>query len=154
MGNSRDAVSSTLYRYGPLQWLWRTIIAAALLAGSVMIWHGVRLGEPYLLVIAATLIAPSLFFGAVVAVRIDDNRDGTIDIHTLFPSRRRVARTSIGKPRLREHYQGEVQRIYAPALWVRDGTWLPIYIDLFGRIVDRRKFAAVFHVRETTLPRR
>ena len=145
--------STPLYRYGHMAWLWRLLIAAALAAGGMLLWLGARNMQPVLVLMGAIMLAPALFFGTAVIVAIDDNADGTLSFSALLPWPRRAPRTAIGGPRVRQHYQGDAHSMYAPAMWVRIGGWLPVYIDLLGDIRDRRVFAQAFHLSGADLPR-
>jgi|JI8StandDraft_1071087.scaffolds.fasta_scaffold46270_3 hypothetical protein len=145
--------TTPLYRYGHMAWLWRLLIAAALAAGGMLLWLGARNMQPVLVLMGAIILAPALFFGTAVIVAIDDNADGTLSFTPLLPWPRRATRIGIGRPRLRRHYQGDVHNMYAPAVWVRIGGWLPVYIDVLGDIRDRHAFALAFHLSASDLPR-
>lgn len=144
----------TIYRYGPLAWFWRVLIAVALIIGATSLLFGVRLGEPLMLVVAIVLLAPGLFFGAVVAVRVDRLDDGQVRVWTLLFWRRHAHPKQLVAARLRESYEGRSGPMYAPRLWVRVRGRLPIYLDLLATIPDRRAFAAVFRVPTAKLPGR
>ena len=144
-----------MYRYGIMAWFWRLLITAALVFGGLLFWIGAQKFELVLMLMGAIILTPALIFGSIVVVAIDDNMDGTLSFSALLPWRRRAQRTSIGRPRLRKHYQGDVHRMHAPAIWVRIGGWLPIYIDLLGDTVGttfRRRRREVFPIAIQAFP--
>lgn len=136
-----------LYRYGPIAWVWRVLIlavvagsAAALLAAptSWQVWIAV-----------APLLLPSLFFGYVVADRIDALGE-RVHVVTLLGLPRRIARARLGPPRLRQRAYANGHAVHAPRWWVPVRGGLPLHVDLLGTIVDARAMARVFGA----LPRR
>lgn len=137
---------TTIYRYGPVAWLWRAFIALALLIGAPGLVLGASLEQPVLVFIAAILLGPALFFGAVLAVRVDRLPDGRVRIWTLIFWRRDVSRQQLGTPRLRTVAQGRSGPMHSPRLWVPVHGSVPIYLDLQGEIVDRGAFVAFFSV--------
>ena len=132
-----------LYRYGALAWFWRGLIALGGLGGGALSVAAVRGAAPELVLIAAPLLVPGLFFGCVVATRVDRVGD-TLCVVTLLGWRRRVRIDHLGVPRRKTFAYGEGARIHAPRLWqpVRGG--LPVYLDLLATIPDRRSFERVF----------
>lgn len=144
---------ATIYRYGPIAWFWRAMIAGALAGGGVGLVLAARHDSPVLLFMAAAVLAPAVFFGIALAVRVDRLDDGRAEVWTLLFWRRRVSRGQLGVPRVREVYHGSSGPMYAPALWVPVRRRLPIYLDLLGEIPDRRAFLAVFPVPRAAFPR-
>lgn len=142
----------TLYRYGPIAWVWRVVLLIAIAAGVASVVLGVRLGSFALGLSGAILLAPSLFFGAVLAVQVDRVDGGVLQVQTLMFWRRRVAVTRLGAPRLRQTAEGDAGSFYAPRAWIPVRGSVPIYIDLLGRIADRRAFGAVFGLTGSQLP--
>lgn len=132
------ALPMTLYRYGRAAWVWRVLILLAL-SGSVPLLL-VGLGERSLtmLALALPLAAPALFFGAALAVRIDQ-RDDVLHVTTLLFVARRVPVSRILPSRILPVAQGHDGPFPAPRVWVRVERALPIYIDLLGTIPDRRR---------------
>ena len=128
----------TLYRYGPIAWFWRAIIALGLLAGMACIAAGV-------VVPAIPIVVPALFFGLVVVVRVDRIGDA-LDVRTLL-WRRYVPRARLGSARRREYAQSEAGPIHAPRLWVPVRGGLPLYFDLLASIPDRGAFEAALRGR-------
>ena len=109
---------ATIYRYGALAWFWRLLIAAMLLAGTAIL-IGSRLVEPVLLVGAAALLAPALFFGMALAVRVDRIDSAQADVRNLLFWKRRIRRERLGPARIRQTYEGRSGPMYAPRVWIR-----------------------------------
>lgn len=137
----------TLYRYGPLAWVWRVLIAFFLLGGFGSLAGVVRTGELWLVVSALVLLAPALFFGFVVAVRVDHAGEDTIIVRTLLFWSRRIRQDELRSSRVRERYEGEFGPIHAPRSWVPVKGSLPIYLDLLAHIPDQRAFDNTFDLR-------
>jgi hypothetical protein len=129
----------TIYRYGLLAWLWRTLMAGFLIGGVICLVFGTRTGQPALLFMAIVLLAPALFFGAVVAVRVDRLDDGEVRVWTLLFWRRRLSPEQIGPPRQGSSGWGDSG---PPGLWVPVRRGLPIYFDPLADIPDQNAFAA------------
>jgi len=142
----------TIYRYGPMAWFWRFLIAIGLVGGGALSVLGFRMSSVGLVVSGAALFAPALFFGLVVAVHIGIDGD-VVHVGTLLFWRRRVARAAIRPPRVREHYHAEYGRMYAPRVWIQVPHALPVYIDLLGQIVDRPAFLAALQLSGSSVPR-
>ncbi|CAN5431905.1 hypothetical protein BH20VER3_BH20VER3_13730 [soil metagenome] len=142
----------TIYRYGPLAWFWRILIAGFLFLGAATLLLGIHFGSLLFLFISFVFCAPSLFFGLAVAVRVGQLGNDQLQIWTLLFWRRHLAFSQLGAVRLRTNYHSETGSIYAPALWVRVPGGLPIYLDLLATIPDRRAFAKVFRVPLDRLP--
>ena len=143
---------TTLYRYGALAWIWRVLIAAALAGGGGLALLAVRFADPGLLLIALPLVAPALFFGAVLVVQVDRRSDTSLHVQTLIFWRRRLDSTRLGTPRLRQMAQAEFGAIHAPRVWIPVRGALPLYIDLLGTIADRRTFSTTFGIPASRLP--
>ena len=75
---------TTIYRYGPVAWFSRALIAGALVGGTASLVLGARLA------------------------------DGHVEVRTLLFWRRHVPRDHLGAPRLRQVYQGRSRAMYAP----------------------------------------
>jgi len=129
----------TVYRYGLLAWFWRILIVGFLIGGGICLVFGARAGQPALLFIAVALLAPALFFGAVVAVRVDRLGDGEVRVWTLLFWQRRLSQEQVGPPRRRPFGWGESG---PHGLWVPVRGGLPIYFDPLANIPDRNAFAA------------
>lgn len=145
---------TTLYRYGPMAWVWRVLMLAALAAGAYCTQVAVFQSEPILVAVAAPLVLPALYFGRVVAHRVDRLEDGELLVTTLLFQRRRAARSDVGTPRLREFAQGDVGPIYAPHAWIPVRHRLPIYLDLLAEIPDPAAFGNAFGISTSALPSR
>jgi len=143
---------TTIYRYGWLAWIWRVGISLFLIGGTFFLVVGQN--APWLLLGAAALLGPSLFFGAVVAVQADRQEDGELRIWTLLFWRRRIRPEQLGRSRLRNLYHGDHTQFYAPRLWVSVRGQMPVYFDLLGEIPNRKTFGETFHVRTSMLPGR
>ena len=142
----------TIYRYGLLAWVWRFFLAGFLAGGSATFALGFRSGEIWLFVCGLALLAPALFFGTVLAVRVDRvGRDG-LHVQTLLFFWRRLRIYELGRMNLRREYQDEHRIIDAPRLWISVRRSVPIYLDLLGQIPSGMAFAATFNVRESALP--
>ena len=141
----------TIYRYGPLAWVWRLFLLGFIAGALGLLWAA----GPTLVVltIAAVLLAPSLFFGAIVVTSVDRHDDGRLRVWTLLWLRQ-VYPSQIGTAKVRKTYQTESSQLYAPRLWVRVHGRLPLYFDLLARIPDRRLFATTFRIPVAALPGR
>ena len=135
--------ATVLYRYGPAAWVWRLMILffCAIGAVPVVLVRDVDFGG---IVTAAIMFGPSLFFGFVVAVRVDRVGEETVRVVTLIFWRRRIRREELGSSTLRREYIDDDMIIDAPRLWVPVKHALPIYIDLMGDIPDKQTFAEFF----------
>jgi hypothetical protein len=145
---------TVLYRYGWMAWLWRALILAALAAGGVLVIAGMRSAAPHLFLIAAPLALPALFFGHVVATSVVRQGDDALTITNLLFLRRRIARSELGRPRVRPWAQTWYGQMYAPSSWIPVRRALPVYLDLLADIPDRRAFANAFRLQERELPQR
>ena len=143
---------TVLYRYGFMAWFWRLLILLGVGGGGLALWFGLRAGHIALIAMGLVLLTPSLFFGLVVAVRIDLPVPDTVRVVTLLFWRRHLVRDSLHAPRVREWYHAEYGRMYAPRVWVRVPNSLPVYIDLLGSIPDRRTFLSIFHLPGSAVP--
>ncbi len=143
-----------LYRYGPIAWVWRALMIPALAAGAYCAVLATIQLEPILVVVAAPLALPALYLGRVVAVRIERLEDGDLLVRTLLFQRRRLARSDLGAPRLRQFAQGDVGQFYAPRAWIPVRDRLPIYLDLLAHIPDRSAFGNAFRIDKARLPSR
>jgi hypothetical protein len=131
----------TLYEYGPAAWLWRLVIVVFL--ALAVVFAGVSLFNPLMLVGALALAGSAIFFGYVVAVRISTAGEGRIHVRTLLFVSRRIDANQIGAPRFRETYHSLHGDLHAPRVWVPVRGALPIYVDLLGAIPDRQALLAV-----------
>jgi hypothetical protein len=147
------AAPRTLYRYGPIAWLWRVLIVGGQAGGWFLVFIGFTSVEFWAYAVAAPLILPGLFFGHVVATQVDILDDGTLTVTTLMGLRRRLMREDLGKPRYYAWAQTEVTQVYAPRAWIPvRGRW-PIYLDLMAEIPDRSAFANIFRIKKGDVPR-
>lgn len=143
----------TLYRYGPVAWLWRVLIGVGLAGGLGSLLMGAAQGAPVLLVIGMVLLAPALYFGSVVAVSIDCVDGEFLSVVTLLFRRRRVAVSHVAVPHFRKHYEDESGTLYTPRLWIPvRGQW-PVYVDLLGDIPDKQLFGHVLGLQHEVLRR-
>ncbi len=92
--------------------------------GSLLL--GAREREPGLFCVAAVFLAPALFFGMTLAVRVDCMGEDDLRVSTLLFWRRQICRRELA-------YQDEYGIIYAPRVWVSVRGRLPIYFDLLGK---------------------
>lgn len=143
----------TLYRYGAIAWVWRLLIAGALLGGGTLAVAGARLGSVALLCMGGILVAPALFFGSVVVVSLERESPGVLRIGTLLFWQRTITINQLGAPRVRRLAQSHSGSIYAPRVWIPVHGALPIYIDLLGTIMDRAAFASLLGVPGSAIPR-
>jgi hypothetical protein len=141
-----------LYEYGPLAWVWRALILVAVAAGVFSIWNGVRLDSLSLGFSGAAVLVPALYFGTVLAAQLEREDDSVLRVHTLFFWTRRIALKRLGSVRYRQTAEGDAGSFYAPRVWIPVRSALPIYIDLLGRIADRRAFASLFGLSASQLP--
>ena len=118
------------------------MLAGFVFGGAIFLVFGARTGEPWLFIIAVVLLAPALFFGTVVAVRVDRLGDDQVRVWTLLFWRRRLSRSDIG-PSRESRAGGESG---GAGLWVRVQRGLPIYFDLLATIPDPQAFAATFRL--------
>lgn len=129
----------TIYDYGRAAWVWRALIAVGLAAGLPLVAVAVRDQALAPLLTAMPLLGPSLYFGYVLAVRID--LDGEVlRIWTLLFWRRTITRDRIRPAFVRSHAQGRSGPIYAPRSFVPVRGGLAIYVDLLATIPDHRRF--------------
>ncbi len=143
---------TTLYRYGAIAWVWRLMIAVALLGGGGAVLLGLQLAAPALVLFGLVLVAPALFFGAVLVVQVDRRADASLEVKTLIFWRRRIEGARLGAPRVRQNAQNDWGPIYAPRVWIPVRGALPLYIDLLGTITERRTFGATFGLSGAQLP--
>lgn len=139
----------TLYRYGWTSWIWRIIIFLFLGSGGFLAVLGIRQESWLLCFMGLPLVLPALFFGAIVAARVDLEND-ELRIATLIFWQRRIHRSRLGRPEYRSHAYDESGAIFAPRLWIPIERGLPIHLDLLGTIPDPVEFRGVFKSR---LPR-
>jgi len=145
----------TMFRYGPVAWLWRLLLAAALAGGTAVAGAAVRQQAPSLLFVALPLLLPALFFGIVVVTRIDALANGDVAVGTLLLPRRTIRRSRLGVPRVKERVQSDTGgSMYAPRAWIPVSGALPLYLDLLAEIPDRRAFADYWRIPMAKLPRR
>jgi len=143
---------TALYRYGAMAWIWRVVIAAALIGGGGVALLAVQSADPGLLIFTLILVAPALFFGAVFVVQVDRHADTSLAVQTLIFWRRRLDGARLRTPRLRQMAQADSRPIYAPRVWIPVRGSLPLYIDLLGTIADRGTFGATFGIAASALP--
>ena len=129
----------TIYHYGRAAWVWRALIALGLAAGLPLMAVAVRDLALAPLLTALPLVGPSLYFGHVLAVRIDLDGD-VLRIWTLGFWRRTITRDRIRPAFVRNHAQGHSGPFYAPRSFVPVRGGLAIYVDLLAAIPDRRRF--------------
>ena len=129
----------TIYQYGWAAWVWRVLIAFGLAAGGALVAVALRDRALESLLTALPLLAPSLYFGYVLAVRIDV--DGPVlRVWTLIFWRRTIALERIRPGRVSTHAQGYSGPIHAPRAFVPVRRGLAIYVDLLATIPDKRRF--------------
>jgi hypothetical protein len=143
---------TVIYRYGPIAWVWRVLIAFAFASGALLLFLGVRFGGWSLPLIALPLVAPAAFFGFALAVRIDRVGDTHLRVQNLLFWPRRIAVDVLGSPKVRRVYHGRHGPMRAPAAWIPVRGRLPVYVDLLGDIADRQAFIDVLHVPKDVLP--
>ena len=142
----------TIYRYGALAWIWRFLIVLFLAAGIGALALAYRAGELWPLWVALPLVAPALFFGTVLAVRIDRVGPRGLRVLTLLFWWRRFEIDELGIPKARiEYHDGELGVVHAPRMWVSVRRRLPIYVDLLGEIPSRSAFALTFAARNSAM---
>jgi hypothetical protein len=131
-----------LYHYGPSAWFWRALMLPAIALGAYLATFSLR-GEWVGLAVGLPLLLPAVFFGAVVATRVERHGDW-LHLRMLLWPRRRVRIDRLGVPIRRRTAQATVSHIWAPRLWQPVRGRLPFYLDLLAQIPDRRAFEAVF----------
>lgn len=139
------------YRYGKLAWLWRLLMAFGLVVGGLCVTAGVWLRAPVLLLVAAPLVLPVLFFGHAVAIRVA-REGGEVVVTTLLGTRRRLALDRLGRPRFYLWAQATVDQVRAPRVWIPVRGRIPVYVDLLGQIVDRPLFLSTLKVEAQHVP--
>jgi hypothetical protein len=139
-----DGERVALYRYGPIAWVWRVLILAVVLGCAAALVAAPTSWQVWLA--AAPLLLPSLFFGHVVAARIDAI-GASLHVVTLLGLPRRIARDRLGPPRLRQRAYTNGHAVHAPRWWVPVRGGLPLHVDLLGTIVDARAMERVFGAR-------
>lgn len=143
---------ATLYRYGPLAWLWRVLGALGLGAGAFCLVAAVRSGAPELAAVALPLALPvvALFPLVATSIALEPARDGaqpTLRVATLAGWRRRIPVARLAGMRRRSTAYSEGAAVHAPRAWILVRGGLPVYVDLLARIPDPRRFAAVLDAR-------
>ena len=132
-----------IYRYGRLAWLWRAMIAGAVVGGGVLVALSIPLRAPLFVLIALPLLLPALYCGWVVATSVQVEGE-QLRVGTLLFFVRTVARHRLGRPRLRLRATAVTHQVDAPRLWVPVRGRAPIYLDLMAHIPDRAAFEACF----------
>ncbi len=138
----------TLYRYGGIAWLWRAFIACGLLVGATLLVSVGRSAPIVAAALALPLVAPAVFFGLTVAVRIDAD-DSSLRVATLLGWRRHIARSRVSRARVYDTAEGYAGSFHAPRAWVSIRGALPVYVDLLGDTPHRSALDAALR-----LPRR
>ncbi len=129
----------TIYQYGWAAWVWRVLIIFGVAAGGILTAVAVRDHALAPLLTALPLLVPSLYFGYVLAVRIDV--DGNVlRVWTLAFARRTIALDRIRPGGVSTYAQGYSGGIYAPRAFVPVRGGLAIYVDLLATIPDKRRF--------------
>lgn len=134
----------TLYRYGWTAWIWRPLLL--LIGGGLLQAPFMLEGSLGAALLALTLLAPALYFGLTVAVKIERQPGDHLRVCTLIGWRRRIHRESLGEPRLRLKYQTRQGALPAPAVWVPVRGGLPFHVDLLGEIPDRDALRQVLRI--------
>lgn len=138
--------SSPIYRYGFAAWVWRLLIAGAL-GGSGLLGVLAVLQSTWVpLLVAAPLSVPALFFGYVVATEVTLSGEDAIAVRTLLCWTRRLAKTRLGRARVRTRVEESFGTLHAPRAWIPVSGGLPVYLDLLATIPDEKAFRAVFGV--------
>lgn len=126
-----------LYRYGWMSWVWRPLLLLFISGGAVILPHALA-GSLSAAGMALILLTPALYFGLVVAVRIEQQTEEELRVRTLIGWCRHLKCDRLGEPRLRMKCQTRQGSIPAPSVWVPVRGGLPVYVDLLGEIPDRR----------------
>lgn len=126
----------TVYRYGRAAWVWRGLMGLAVALSVPLVAVALRDGVVTPLLVALPLLAPSVYFAGVLAVRIDD-RDDHLHVQTLGGWTRCLPARDVGPGRVRHIAQGDAGPIVAPRAFVRVRGGLPLYVDLLADIPDR-----------------
>lgn len=142
---------TTIYRYGLITWVWRVLLAVALIGGTILL-VAARSGTLELALIAVAFVVPGIFFGTVVATRVDRLDNGHVQVWTLLFWRRHVLREHLSAPRLYPFAQLAAGSVYAPRVWVPVHRRLPIYLDLLAYIPNRDAFLTTFRLPGSALP--
>lgn len=132
----------TIYRYGRIAWVWRTMGLTALVLGLALLLLAARFGDWTFAVMALPLLLPVGALGWMVATRVDADGD-EIRVWTLGLARRRIRLSRLGRPHLRLTAGGYFEQIPAPRIWVPVRRGLPIYFDLLAEIPDLASFERV-----------
>jgi hypothetical protein len=132
----------TIYRYGGIAWIWRSLGGVALAGGVLLVVLAIRFADWTFVAMAAPLLVPVFALGWMVATRVDAE-DDHIRVWTLGFARRRIARSALGRPHLRLTAGGTFEQIPAPRIWVPVRGGLPVYFDLLAEIPDLGTFERV-----------
>jgi hypothetical protein len=151
-GRVKESAVRTIYRYGPIKWIWRAMIAGGQVGGWLLVVFGIVQVEFWAYLVAAPLILPGVFFGHVVATQVDLLDYGELVVTTLLGGRRRLTREELGRPRLFFYAQTTDSYVYAPRAWIPVRRKWPIYLDLYGEIADRKTFIAMFGIEKRHVP--
>lgn len=139
-----DGERVALYCYGPIAWVWRVLLLAVVAGSAAAMLAAPTSWQVWLAV--APLLLPSLFFGHVVAARLDVV-GVSLHVVTLLGLPRRIARDRLGPPRLRQRAYANGRAVHAPRWWVPVRGGLPLHVDLLGTIVDAAAMERVFGAR-------
>jgi hypothetical protein len=142
-----------LYRYGPLAWVWRALIAFGFGLGTMASLGAVLMLNPLLLVAAVALIGPALFFGLVLVVNAERLEDGSLLVSTLLFVRRTIRPDRLGRPTVRVLYRTLYADLSAPRVWVPVRGGLPLYFDLLGTLPNRQKLLSTLGLRADEITR-
>lgn len=137
-------MSTPLYRYGALAWLWRILGAAALAAALGLSVLALEASSLWPLAVALPLCLPVIVLFPMVATQIAwSGAEGReLRVHTLAGFVRRVERTQLAGYRFRTAATMDSGSVHAPRVWVLVRGGLPLYFDLLATIPDKRAFAA------------
>ncbi len=134
---------STLYRYGALAWVWRSLGALAVAGFLGLTVLAFKTGTLWPLAVGLPLLLPVVVLFPMVATEITlDPERARLCVRTLAGMSRSIARERIAGHRFRTAATTDSGSVYAPRVWISVRSGLPIYVDLLATIPDRRAFAA------------
>lgn len=137
---SRPGAPRLVYRYGALAWVWRAMIAVALVLTGGALMLDMTLGAWGMIYVALPMFVPAVIGGWVTVTRIEvpAGEDKVLEVRNLFGIRRRIERRRLRGAWKRDTVYGTYgQSLPAPRLWVWVRGGMPLYLDLLAPLVDR-----------------
>jgi len=145
----------TLYRYGWMAWVWRSLMLLGVGFGIAFVWMGALDEQLFWFgtIFGLGFAAFPLILGQMVATRVDQRPDGLLRVHTLNLTWRTIDPARLGQARYRSYVQSDYGGLRAPRIWVPVRGGPPIFLDLLAHIPDPDAFRALFPFDDGSAPR-